>query len=112
MTPHKSTPVKPKARQIIISQMIDSARAEVIKNDIELNFLLRLKEKFEKGDMIITKSHNVPQLSDNIDDAKDHFKLSLERLIYLKELREHSKSDRAAASVENCTPATITVELL
>jgi hypothetical protein len=110
MTQYKSAPVKLKARQIIISQMIDSARSEVIKNDIELHFLSRLKKKIEKCELSIEKAYSPAQLDESINDAKDNFTVSLEKLNYLKELRELSKADKIAASIEYSTPSMINIE--
>jgi hypothetical protein len=109
MTPKASVP-KLKARQIIISQLIDAARTEVIKNDIELHFLSRLKKRIEEGKITVVRAYDVEQLRESISDANDHFVISLERLNYLKELREQSKADKIATSVEYTTPALISVE--
>lgn len=81
------------ARQNILNELINQTRSEVIKLDIEHNYLVRIKQKgldkpvFENIDV-------------QIEQAKAHHDLYLEKLFYLKELRDSARCEKIQEIVE------------
>lgn len=100
---------KKEARAIIVSQMLEQTRNEVIRSDIELNFLKRLQVKISEGNISISQ-YTSDVLKQNIELTADQYNLSLERLYYLKEIKEGIKAEEVMSAVKHSTPSSVAVE--
>lgn len=103
---------RPKARQLIINSMLEEARDDVIKADIDLNFFKKIIQKIELGSFVVNKLFTKEDIELNIITSQDKYNISLEKLNFLKDLREVEKTakmEKLIQNIGNSTPESISV---
>lgn len=93
------------ARQNVLNEMINRTRSEVIKMDIEYNYLIRVKQKGLDKPVFDNIDHHIEQ-------AKAHYDLYLEKLIYLKELRDNARCEKIQEIVEKSSAEIVSASIV
>lgn len=100
----------PRLRQLIITKMLDQAREDFIRVDIEMSFLKQLQEKIHKGEVALEAINPCfGDIDNHVKSFKTNHTFSLERFLYLKKLRDASRDEKDVRKAEK-EPETVEVE--
>ena len=102
----RNTSASRKARPMLIDSIIDRAREDVIRADLELSFVKEVKAKFSPETPFLSLAGDEKELQ----MIYDYY---LQRLTYFKNLRDRirdkEEQKRLAQEVLKTTPETVTV---
>jgi hypothetical protein len=87
---------QPTTRQVVLSEMIDITRRDVIRNDIELQFL----KSGTIPDEVFDRIYAPGVKDDNIKLYQAHYEYNLGKLQFLKNMRD----ENIAKSITKNTP--------
>lgn len=86
-----------KMRKNIITELINVVRAEIIEANIENGFLAKINKKIEDG---VIRLCSKKELLKDANKLESSISFSVERLNYLKEIRDINKAERIKLSLE------------
>ena len=98
-------------KYILIGKAIDDCRQKLILADIDIKFWIIAIAKAKAGELKMKRYMTLPDAENNLLVLQEMYEIELERLNFLKGVRDTRKNKKLSTEISISTPAVIEVQI-